>query len=77
MVDKTVFGILAILLGSLGVHKFVVGHTKWGVVYLLITICTGGGLAIIPAILGIIAGIKVLTGTEEDYQEYIDSEGFL
>lgn len=77
MVDKTVFGILAILLGSLGVHKFVCGHTKWGVIYLLITICTGGMLAIIPAILGIIAGIKVLTGTEEDYQEYIDNEGFI
>ncbi len=77
MVDKTVFGILAILLGSIGVHKFVVGHTKWGVVYLLITVCTGGTLAFIPWIFGLIAGIKVLTGTDEDYQEYIDNEGFI
>jgi len=75
--DKTTFGILAILLGALGVHKFVVGHTKWGVIYLLITVCTGGGLAFIPAILGIIAGIKVLTGTEEDFQRYIQDEGFI
>jgi len=75
--DKTTFGILAILLGWLGVHKFVVGHTKWGVIYLLITVCTGGGLAFIPWILGIIAGIKVLTGTEEDFQRYIQDEGFI
>jgi TM2 domain-containing membrane protein YozV len=75
--DKTTFGILAILLGGLGIHKFVIGHTKWGVIYLLITVCTGGTLWIIPGVLGIIAGIKVLTGTEEDFQRYIEEEGFI
>ena len=77
MVDKTVFGILAILLGSLGVHKFVVGHTKWGVVYLLITVCTGGMLSVIPWVLALIAGIKALTGTDEDFERYIEEEGFM
>lgn len=77
MVEKTAFGIIAIILGWLGIHKFVVGHTKWGVVYLLISLCSLTTLAWIPWILGIIAGIKALTGTEEDFQEYVDSEGFI
>ena len=77
MADKMVFGILAILLGSIGVHKFYVGHTKWGVVYLLITLCTGGMLSLIPWVLGLIAGIKALTGTEEAFQEYVEAEGFM
>lgn len=76
MADKTVFGILAILLGSIGIHKFYIGQTKWGVIYLLVTVCTGiGGLVMF--VLALIAGIKALTGTEEAFQEYIEADSFM
>lgn len=76
MAERTTFGIIAILIGWLGIHKFYIGQTKWGVVYLLISLCTGIGF-LIMAILAIIAGIKALTGTDEDFQAYVDSESFM
>ncbi len=63
---KIVSGILAILLGYLGIHKFYLGYTKEGVIQLLLGLLFGiGGL------IGIIEGIIYLTKTDEDfYQTY-------
>jgi TM2 domain-containing membrane protein YozV len=58
---KLVAGILAILLGGFGVHKFYLGYTKEGVIQLLLSfICVGG-------ILGIIEGIIYLTKSDEEF----------
>lgn len=62
MKSKTTAGILAILLGSLGVHKFYLGKIGLGIVYLLF--CWTG----IPGIIGLIEGILYLTKTEEEFQ---------
>jgi len=63
---KIVSGILAILLGYLGIHKFYLGYTKEGLIQLLLGLLFGiGGL------IGIIEGIIYLTKTDEDfYQTY-------
>ena len=66
MKNKTTAGILAILLGALGIHKFYLGNNKGGVIYLLLGICCGIG-----GILGIIDGIVYLMDTEEKFQERI------
>lgn len=58
---KVLIGILAILLGGLGVHKFMMGYTKEGVIQLLLS-CVGIG-----GILGIIEGVMYLTKTDEDF----------
>ena len=40
---KIVAGILAILLGALGIHKFYLGYTKEGVIQLILGLfCIGG-----------------------------------
>lgn len=58
---KLVAGLLAILLGGLGVHKFYLGYTKEGVIQLLLSlVCIGG-------IIGIIEGIIYLTKTDEEF----------
>lgn len=64
--NKTVAGILAILLGSLGVHKFYLDKTTMGIIYIVLT-CTAV-LAFIPAILGLIEGITYLTQNEHNFQ---------
>lgn len=58
---KLVAGILAILLGGFGIHKFYLGYTKEGVIQLLLSfVCVGG-------ILGIIEGIIYLTKSDEEF----------
>lgn len=54
-------GILAILLGALGVHKFYLGYTKEGIIQLVLGLCGVGG------IIGLIEGIMYLTKTDEDF----------
>ena len=64
---RIVAGVLAIALGWLGVHKFVLGYTVPGVIQLILGFCFGIGW-----IIGIIEGIIYLTKSDEDfYQTYI------
>lgn len=72
---KMVTGILAILLGSLGVHKFILGYTTEGVIMLLISVLSCGILAVIPSVIGIIEGIMYLTKSDEEFvRTYIQSK---
>ncbi|WP_198513423.1 TM2 domain-containing protein [Confluentibacter lentus] len=64
---KLVAGILAILIGSLGIHKFILGYTKEGIIQIIISIVTCGIAGIIPFIEGIIYLTK---SDEEFYRTY-------
>lgn len=66
--DRTMCGILAILLGGLGIHKFMMGQTTPGIITLVLSVITCGAFGIVPFIEGII----YLTKTDEDfYQTYV------
>ncbi|MFB6229315.1 MAG: NINE protein [Halobacteriales archaeon] len=66
--EKLVAGLLAILLGGLGVHKFYLGDTKMGVLYLCFF------WTAIPAIVGLIEGILYLTKSDAEFQrQYVNS----
>lgn len=72
---KIICGILAILLGALGIHKFVLGYTTAGIIMLLVTILTCGFGGAIMAIIGLIEGILYLTKSDEEFvQTYIVNE---
>lgn len=60
--SKVAAGILAILLGGIGVHKFYLGKVGMGILYLCF--CWTG----IPAILGLIEGIMYLCSNDENFQ---------
>lgn len=60
---KMIAGILAIVIGSLGVHKFILGYNKEGIIQIIATIVTCGIAGIIPFIEGII----YLTKTDEEF----------
>ena len=60
--SKIVAGILAIFLGSLGIHKFYLGQTGLGVIYLIF--CWTG----IPALVGFIEGIIYLCSNDHNFQ---------
>ena len=79
---KVLAGILAIVLGGLGIHKFVLGYTQEGVILLS---CTIGGYIlgivgsmivigcvffILPtaaAVIGLVEGIMYLTKSDEEF----------
>lgn len=72
---KLLAGILAILLGSLGIHKFVLGYNKEGIIMLLVTLLTCGVGATVMWVIGIIEGIMYLTKSDEEFAEtYINNQ---
>lgn len=68
---KILAGVLAIILGGFGVHKFVLGYTKEGVIILVITLILGiltcGIAGWVMGILGLIEGIIYLTKSDEEF----------
>ncbi len=69
---KMAAGICGILLGSFGVHKFILGMTTPGVIMLLITVLTCGLGSVATSIIGIIEGVIYLTKSDQDfYQDYL------
>ncbi len=55
-------GILAMVLGSLGIHSFYLGNTSRGIMQILISCLTCGIGAIAMEIWGIMDGLKILDG---------------
>ncbi len=72
---KMLAGLLAIFLGSFGVHKFILGYQKEGVILLVATVigyiltCFVVGIFVLVATgaIGLIEGIIYLTKTDEDF----------
>ena len=60
---KIAAGICGILLGGLGVHKFILGYTSQGIIQIVITVCTCG----FGSLIGLIEGIIYLTKSDEDF----------
>ncbi len=69
---KIVAGIFALLLGCLGIHKFILGYTGAGITMLLITVLTCGIGGAVTGLIGFIEGIIYLTKSNEEFvQTYI------
>lgn len=64
---KIAAGIVAILVGSLGIHKFILGYTKEGLILLLVTVLTCGIAAVVTSIIGIVEGVVYLTKSDEEF----------
>jgi TM2 domain-containing membrane protein YozV len=63
---KVIAGVMGILFGSLGIHKFILGYTNEGIIQIVLNVFCGlGGL------IGLIEGIIYLTKTDQEfYQTY-------
>lgn len=66
---KTAAGILGIILGEFGIHKFILGYKKEGLIMLLVSLI--GGILVIPflamSIIGLIEGILYLCASDEEF----------
>jgi len=71
--NKIPAGICGILLGSLGVHKFILGYTGAGLVMLLVTLLSCFILSPIMHLIGLIEGIIYLCKPDEEFvRVYVD-----
>ncbi len=68
---KVLAGILAIVLGPLGIHKFILGYNKEGIIMLVVTFVLGfitcGLGAGLTGLIGLIEGIIYLTKSDEEF----------
>jgi len=75
--NRIVAGVLGILLGWLGIHKFYLGYTKQGIIMLLVSILASW-IWIGPVIMGtigLIEGIIYLVKSDEDfYATYVQGQ---
>lgn len=68
---KLLAGILGIVIGWTGAHRFVIGDTTGGVIRLVISLLTCGA----GGIIGLIEGIIYLTKSDADFQRiYIEEK---
>ena len=68
---KIVAGVLAIIVGGFGIHKFYLGYTVPGIIMLVVSIgigafTCGGGYGIM-GIVGLIEGLIYLTKSDEEF----------
>lgn len=62
--DKKVpAGLCGIFLGWLGIHKFILGYKKQGIIQIIISVATCGA----GAIIGLIEGIIYLCKSDEEF----------
>lgn len=70
--NKTTAGLLAMLLGAFGVHKFYLGDTTAGGITLAISLGAGlltcGLATAVMSIIGLIEGIIYLSKSDDDFQ---------
>jgi TM2 domain-containing membrane protein YozV len=65
---KILCGIMGIVLGGFGIHRFLLGDTSGGIIRIVITIVTCG----IGSLIGLVEGIIYLTKSDaEFYQTYM------
>lgn len=72
--DKIIAGVLALLLGAFGAHKFYMGNTKAGVIYLLVSLLSCGTLATIAGILAFVEGIMILIEDDEKFAARVEAK---
>jgi TM2 domain-containing membrane protein YozV len=71
--NKIPAGVCGILLGSFGIHKFILGYTGAGLVMLLATLLTCGIAGVVLHIIGLIEGIIYLCKSDEEFVRiYVD-----
>ena len=66
--NRVLAGILGILFGGLGIHRFILGDATGGILRIVITVVTCG----FGSLIGLVEGIIYLTKSDQEfYQIYI------
>jgi TM2 domain-containing membrane protein YozV len=64
---RVLAGVLGIIFGALGIHKFILGYQKEGIIMLVLSLLSFGFLAGFMALIGLIEGIIYLSKSDEEF----------
>jgi TM2 domain-containing membrane protein YozV len=67
--NRVAAGIFGILLGGLGIHKFILGYPTAGIIMLLVTVCSCGWGWLVMGVIGIAEGIIYLTKSDAEFHQ--------
>jgi TM2 domain-containing membrane protein YozV len=68
-------GICGILIGALGIHKFILGYNTEGLIMLLVTLLTCGIGGMVTGVIGLVEGIIYLTKSDDEFvRTYIQNK---
>lgn len=67
--NKLVAGILGILLGGLGIHKFYLGYTNEGIIMLAGNLLWIVGLGWLPNVVGLVEGVIYLFKSDQEFYD--------
>ena len=68
--NRVAAGVCGILLGGLGIHKFILGFSGTGLIMLLVTICTCGFGWPVMHLIGLIEGIVYLSKSDAEFHQF-------
>jgi TM2 domain-containing membrane protein YozV len=72
--NKIGAGVCGILLGWLGIHKFILGYTSAGLIMLLVSVLSCGVLSSVVWIIGLVEGIIYLCKSDDEFvRTYVDN----
>ena len=69
MKNRSTAAILAFFLGAIGVHKFYMGNTTGGLIYILLFFCCG-----LSGIFALIDFVLYLTDSDEKFQQRVEEK---
>lgn len=66
--SRGVAGLLALFLGSVGLHYFYINKPNAGILFLVATLLTCGVLGVVTQIISIIQGVLFFTSSQEEFE---------
>ena len=66
---KLAVGLAAIFLGAFGVHKFMLGYTKAGLIMLMVSLLTWGIGGFVMGVIGVVEGILYVSKTPQEFSD--------
>lgn len=67
--SRGVAGLLALLMGALGLHYFYLGKTTAGVVFLIIFFLSCGVLGLVTEVIAIIQAVLFFTSSQQEFEQ--------